>query len=46
MMHKIYRYGEKLMTRAEEIARERGYTHIILETSSFQASEIGFCGEG
>jgi signal transduction histidine kinase/GNAT superfamily N-acetyltransferase len=39
-------YGEKLMTRAEEIARERGYTHIILETFSFQAlpfyQKLGF----
>jgi len=30
-------YGEQLMKRAEEIAKERGYTHIILETFSFQA---------
>ncbi|MDX2077938.1 MAG: GNAT family N-acetyltransferase [bacterium] len=30
-------YGEKLMMRAEEIAIEKGYTNIILETFSFQA---------
>lgn len=39
-------YGEKLMKRAEEIARERNYTHIILETFSFQAlpfyQKLGF----
>ena len=39
-------YGEELMTRAEEIARENGWTHIILETFSFQAlpfyQKLGF----
>lgn len=39
-------YGEKLMKRAEEIAKERRFSHIILDTFSFQAlpfyQKLGF----